>query len=102
MSKKISKQDRHTKKQKKNITVHFRLTEAEKCDLERRSTKCSMCISEYLRKIVFGQKLKKEVKAEISELVTRCQDLVTYVEERYWCAEDQELEERMNGVWEML
>ena len=99
MTKKKLRQD---KKLKKNVDVHFRVADKEKSLIERRAQKCGMSVSEYMRSIVFGQRLKKEIKEEISEMITMCQDLVTYVEERYWCAEDTELEGRINALWKML
>ena len=90
------------KKLKKDVYIHFRLPETEKELIERRAQKCSMNTSEYMRSIVLGNRLTKELKGEISEMVTMCQDLVTYVTERYWCAEDAELEVRVNALWKML
>ena len=99
MSKKKLQKDR---KSNKNVSVHFRVADKEKVLIEKRAEKCNMSVSEYLRSIIFATKMKKELKEEYSGLIAMCQDLVTYVGERYWCTEDDELEERMNALWRML
>ena len=59
-------------------------------------------MSAYMRSLVFGNKNGNKPSIKTIRAVTMCQDIVTYVQEKYTCEDDTELAERMDALWEIL
>lgn len=89
-------------REKKTENIHLRLTKREKNRLQRRAEELGTNVSEYIRILTLKKEIRGGRKADYCKLIVLCQDLVSYIQQRYDRVEDQELAERMERVWKLL
>ena len=89
------------KQEKRTENIHVRLSKKEKMKLEKGAAKAGISVSEYLRLLILEKKRKVREVGKECEVVVLCQDLITYIMERY-SSEDEELRERMERIWKIL
>lgn len=82
--------------------IHTRISPKEKRKIEKQANKCGMTKSEYLREMI-SSTLENEKDAMIcANIVTLCQDLVNYVQEKYGNDDDKYLEGKVRQLWDAL
>ena len=86
----------------KTQDLHLRVTKREKNKLSKEAEELGINMSAYMRSLVFGSKNENKPSSKAIRAVTMCQDIVTYVQEKYACEDDTELVERMDALWEIL
>lgn len=90
------------RKRVKTQDLHLRVTEREKNRLSKEAGELGVSVSAYVRPLIFGKRTKLMPSREAIQAVALCQDIVTYVQEKYGCEDDIELAERMDNVWSVL
>lgn len=101
MDKKIKKK-RKKKSSVRNESLHFRLSKREKNEIKKNAAKLKVSMSDYVRAAILSKGKGNVSSNKLSMSVVLCQDIVTYVQERYACEDDTELEERIDKLWNIL
>jgi len=93
-----------TKKRRREKTqdLHLRVTKREKNKLSKEASKMGVSISAYIRPLILGKRSDGKTSSKAIQVAVLCQDIVTYVEEKYICEDNIELSERMKKIWEVL
>ena len=89
-------------KEKKTENVHLRLTKREKKRLYKRAEELGTSVSEYIRILTLKKEFRGGRKADYCKLVVLCQDLVSYIQQRYGRDEDQDMTEGIERIWNLL
>lgn len=90
------------RKHEKTEYLHIRVSKREKDKLIRESEKLGISISEYARPILFEKRQNDLSSSKVNRVTALCQDIVTYVQEKYGCEYDVELAERIDRLWNVL
>ena len=86
------------KTNEKNQDLHVRVTKREKERLMKEAENLGLSVSEYIRPLI----RKENPIAKMSELVVLVQDIITHVQEKYSCEDDEELAYREERLWKIL
>lgn len=90
------------RKSEKTQDLHIRVSKREKEKLSKEAEKLGISVSEYIRPLIMQKKSNAEPSSKVSTAVVLCQDIVTYVQEKYGCEDDEELSRRADKLWEIL
>lgn len=95
---------KNSKKQLREKTqdLHLRVTKREKDKLSKEASELGVSVSAYIRPLIFGKKTDGKPSSKVIQATALCQDIVTYVQEKYVSEDDSELSERIEKLWEIL
>lgn len=95
---------RTRKENEQNIrdnSIHIRLTTKEKKSLERKADKCGKNLSNYIRELLLEKNKKNEIVGKLSISITKLQDILNYIEEKYDCEDNEILREMVEELWKI-
>lgn len=87
---------------RKGTQINLRLTSEEKRKLEKKSMKCGLSLSEYIRIKLFDDKEKRGCPEMVASCAVLCQDILNIITEKYRCEDNALLEEKVEELWKFL